>query len=103
MFRVNLYRRQIVEGQEDYGNAFIKHGQSIGEASEKHREQFGTDLNDTQIRILELLSLDVRLSAKKMARQLGVASRNVEANIKKLKSGFVVGFYRSEEKADKNQ
>ncbi len=42
-------------------------------------------MNDTQIRILELLSLDVRLSAKKMARQLGIASRNVEANIKKLK------------------
>lgn len=85
MFRVNLYRRQIIEGQEDYGKAFIKHEQSIGETSEKYREQFGTDLNDTQIRILELLSLDVRLLSKKMARQLGIASRNVEANIKKLK------------------
>lgn len=44
MFRVNLYRRQIVEGQEDYGNAFIKHGQSIGEASEKHRRNIGNSL-----------------------------------------------------------
>ena len=62
-----------------------KHRRSIGETSEKHREQLGTDLNDTQIRILELLSYNAYLSAAKMAKQLGMASRNVEANIKKLK------------------
>ncbi len=44
MFRVNLYRRQIVEGQEDYGKSFIKHEQSIGEASEKHRRNIGNSL-----------------------------------------------------------
>lgn len=96
MFRVNLYRNQIAEAQEDYGKAFNKdersigeasekHRRNIGEASEKHREQLGTDLNDTQIRILELLSYNAYLSAAKMARQLDIASRNVEANIKKLK------------------
>ena len=42
-------------------------------------------MNDTQAGILELLSLDESLSAAKMARELGMASRNVEANIKKLK------------------
>ncbi len=42
-------------------------------------------MNDTQIRILELLSVDIYLSAAKMAKQLGMAGRNVEANIKKLK------------------
>ena len=62
-----------------------KHRRSIGEVSEKYRKQFGTDLNDTQAGILELLSLDESLSAAKMARELGMASRNVEANIKKLK------------------
>ena len=56
-----------------------------GEASEKYAEQFRADLNDTQIRILELLSVDIYLSAAKMAKQLGIAGRNVEANIKKLK------------------
>ena len=54
-------------------------------ASEKDWEQFRGDLSDTQIRILELLSVDIYLSAAKMAKQLGIAGRNVEANIKKLK------------------
>ena len=96
MFRVNLYRSPMAEGQKDYdkvfykneqsiGDASEKHRRSIGETSEKHRKQYNTDLNDTQIRILELLSVDAYLSAAKMAKQLGMASRNVEANIKKLK------------------
>ena len=96
MFRVNLYRNQMTEGQNDYDQAFHKQQRNIGEASEKHRrnigeasekyaEQFRADLNDTQIRILELLSVDIYLSAAKMAKQLGIAGRNVEANIKKLK------------------
>lgn len=76
MFRVNLYRNQMSEGQN---------GHVLEEASEKHRKLFREDLNDTQIRILELLSVDERLSAVKIGRQLGIASRNVEANIKKLK------------------
>ena len=42
-------------------------------------------MNDTQMRILELLAVDGRLSAAKLARQLDIASRNIEANIKKLK------------------
>ncbi len=42
-------------------------------------------MNDTQIRILELLSVDACLSAAKMAKQIGISGRNVEANIKKLR------------------
>ena len=96
MFRVNLYRNKTAERLYDYytlleetppviGEASEKHRRSIGETSEKHRRQFRTDLNDTQIKILELLSADASLSAAKMAGQLGIAGRNVEANIKKLK------------------
>ena len=73
-----------------------KHRRNIGEASEKHRrnnektmeKQQGDsreDLSGTQKQILELLSKDTRLSAKKMAETIGISSRNVEANIKKLK------------------
>lgn len=72
-----------------------KHRGSIGETSEKHRKNIGeasqkqvnlvTGLNDTQRQILELLSEDARLSAVKLAEQIGVAGRNVESNIKKLK------------------
>ncbi len=42
-------------------------------------------MNDTQKRILELLSQDAQLSAKKIADVIGISSRNIESNIKKLK------------------
>lgn len=42
-------------------------------------------MNETQKKILEFLSKDNRLSAEKLAKKAGVASRNIEANIKKLK------------------
>lgn len=68
MFRVNLFRKVI----------------SV-ETSEKHRRSVGNDLNDTQKKILELLSQDEQLSAKKIAVKIGISSRNIEFNIKKLK------------------
>lgn len=63
------------------------------ESSEKRRRKFGISseqsrgekLNDTQKKIINLLSDNMRLSATKMAEQLGVSSRSVEKNIKKLK------------------
>ncbi len=97
MFRVNLYRnvfvieelRSIKEASEKYwgsiGEASEKHRRSIGEASEKHRSNSRADLNHTQKQILELLSQDAQLSAKKMAETIGISSRNIESNIKKLK------------------
>ena len=56
-------------------------GESIGEASEKHMPR----LNDTQIKILECLEKDEHLSAVKLAETIGVARRNIETNIQKLK------------------
>lgn len=41
-----------------------------GEASEKHQDDFGDDLNRTQKQILELLSQDARLSAKKISEKI---------------------------------
>ena len=43
------------------------------------------DLNDTQQKIIKLLLEDHQLSAVKLAEKIGVASRNIEINIKKLK------------------
>ena len=43
------------------------------------------DLNDTQQKIIKLLLEDHQLSAVKLAEKIGVASRNIENNIKKLK------------------
>lgn len=40
---------------------------------------------------MELLRIDKQLSAKKIAEQLGLGSRSIEKNIKKLKSlGFLI-------------
>ena len=46
--------------------------------------EWRTALNDTQ-QIIKLLSEDHQLSAVKLAEKIGVASRNIENNIKKLK------------------
>jgi len=70
-----------------------------GEDSEKVRKRFGessektqmNELTDTQKKILELLCYDKQLSAKKIAEKLGLGSRSIEKNIKKLKTlGFLI-------------
>ena len=73
MFRVELFRSSfpMTNGKEN-----------IGEASEV---VWRTDLNNTQQKIIKLLSEDHQLSAVKLAEKIGVASRNIENNIKKLK------------------
>ena len=62
-----------------------KHRRNIGEASEKICDVHRKKLNDTQRKILVLLSEDARLSAAEMAEQIGITRRNIEANMKKLK------------------
>ena len=59
----------------------MEENRDIGEASEKHRRNIGEvsgieqqiELNDTQQKII------------KLADRIGIASRNIESNIKKLK------------------
>lgn len=77
MFRVELFRNPypMTDDKE-------KHRRNIGEASEKQRK---ADLNDTQQKIVKLLSENPQLSAVKLAEKIGVASRNIENNIKMLK------------------
>ena len=84
MFRVELYRNSAI------GETSEKHRRNIGETSEKHRRNIGEasekkTLGDTQQKIILLLKEDNKLSASKLAERIGVASRNIEANIKKLK------------------
>lgn len=89
MFRVELFRN----------NSMAMVEKKFGEDSEKVRRKDGEDsektqiyeLTDTQKRIVELLRSDKQLSAKKIAEQLGLGSRSIEKNIKKLKTlGFLV-------------
>lgn len=44
-----------------------------------------SELSDTQKRIVNILLSDKYLSAVKIAEQLGLGSRSIEKNIKKLK------------------
>ena len=89
MFRVELFRN----------NSMAMTEKKDGEGSEKVRRKDGEDseknqiyeLTGTQKRIVELLRSDKQLSAKKIAEQLGLGSRSIEKNIKKLKSlGFLI-------------
>ena len=84
MFRVELFRNSLPMEQKNksIGEASEKHRRSIGEASEKLQE---IKLNDTQQNIVKLLFKDSSLSAAKLAEKIGVARRNIESNIKKLK------------------
>ena len=89
MFRVELFRN----------NSMAMTEKKDGEDSEKGRRKDGEDsekkqiyeLTDTQKKMVELLRIDKQLSAKKIAEQLGLGSRSIEKNIKKLKSlGFLI-------------
>lgn len=74
MFRVELFRK--------FGESSEKVRRKFGENSEKVRDY---ELNDTQKKIVKLLRADKYLSAVKIAEQLGLESRSIEKNIKKLK------------------
>ena len=80
MFRVELFRDSLPMTLENknIGETSEKHRRSIGEASEV---VWRTDLNDTQQKIIKLLSEDHQLSAVKLAEKIGVVSRNIENNI----------------------
>ena len=84
MFRVELFRNSfsMMEENNNIGEASEKHRRSIGEMPEIEQQ---TELNDTQQKIIKLLSEENQLSAVKLAENIGVASRNIESNIKKLK------------------
>lgn len=77
-----------VQGQSlsEIGEEIREHRRNIGEASEEYSK-----LNETQKKILELLSQNSQLSALKMSQEIGISSRNVESNIQILKKeGFLI-------------
>ena len=83
MFRVELFRNNSMTGSEkEAGESSEKVRRSTGEGSEIIR---GYELSDTQKKIINILLYDKQLSAAKIAEQLGMGSRSIEKNIKKLK------------------
>lgn len=71
MFRIELFRNNAIR-KESNNNKKI----------EKHRRK---ELNDTQKKIIKMLSKNNRLSARQMPEQIGISSRNIENNIRTLK------------------
>lgn len=101
MFRVELFRggdsvKRMTGTDDDILKNIDKSSGNIGEPSENigkssenigelHQGQKKYNLNDTQRKIIELLTENNKLSASKLAGEIGVASRNIEVNLKKLK------------------
>lgn len=106
MFRVELFRGgdsvKLVTGKndelsrntEESSDNIGESSDNIGEPSENigevHQEHGKHALNDTQRKIIELLTENNKLSASKLAGEIGVASRNIEVNLKKLKEQGVL-------------
>ena len=83
MFRVELFRNNsMTEAEKEVGKSSEKVRRKFGEESEIIRSY---ELSDTQKKIVNILLYDKQLSAAKIAEQLGMGSRNIEKNIKKLK------------------
>lgn len=83
MFRVELFRNNsMTELEKEAGESSEKVRRRVGEGSDIIR---GYELSDTQKKIVNLLLYDRQLSAAKIAEQLGMGSRSIEKNIKKLK------------------
>lgn len=84
MFRVELFRNSFPMASENknIGEASEEHRRSIGKVWEKHGM---VELNRTQQEIVKLLLENNQLSAVKLAEKIGIARRNIESNIKKLK------------------
>ncbi|MCR5609685.1 MAG: putative DNA binding domain-containing protein [Lachnospiraceae bacterium] len=100
MFRVSLYRKNVdlyntssVKEEIIIGETSEKTTINIGETSEKTIKNIGetsekikkVKLNSTQLKILELLQENPAMSACELANLIGISSRNIEVNIKKLK------------------
>ena len=63
----------------------MKHRKNIGRTSGEHRENSTIEMNMTQKKILELLTSKPNMTAVELSIQIGIARRNIEANIKVLK------------------
>ena len=81
MFRVELFRNLLSTKKGE------NIGENIGETLEKQRR---IEINATQRRIIELLIEDDKLSATKLAGKIGISSRSIETNIKKLKNDEIL-------------
>ena len=77
---------KLEKNQKRFGESSEKVRRKFGEKSEKDQIEIKNGrITDIQKQILEILSEDNQCSARKIAEQIGVSSRSIESNIKKLK------------------
>ena len=69
----------------DGGETSEEHRKSIGRKSGENRENGAIEMNATQKKILELLASKQNMTAVDLSVQIGIARRNIEANIKVLR------------------
>ncbi|MDR1321563.1 MAG: putative DNA binding domain-containing protein [Gracilibacteraceae bacterium] len=70
-------RGSIVENTESIVENIVENGESIAE---------NVGVNSVQIKILELMQSEPRITAKSIANEIGIAPRNVQAHIQTLKA-----------------
>ncbi|MBQ9275361.1 MAG: putative DNA binding domain-containing protein [Succinivibrio sp.] len=98
-FRVILYRRPLhppgisqpsLESLQRIGNGSVESQQRIGNRSVESRPIGDFELTDTQHKIAVMLSEEPKMTGALLAARLGIAPRNIEINIKKLKDRGVL-------------
>lgn len=76
------------ETQEQGGNRL---GENYGETSQKSIvENIVENLSETQVKIVQLMRQKPSISAKEIAKELSIASRNVQIHIKKMQIQGIV-------------
>lgn len=87
---------RLKKEQRRFGGSSEKVRRKFGEYSEKNQMEIKKMiLTDIQKQILDILSENNQCSAKIMAEQIGVSSRSIENNIKKLKEYGILERYGS--------
>ena len=91
-FRVNLYRSTASVKTPSIGKKTSVKTSSIGEKASVKTSSIGEKrLNETQTKILSLLSQNPNSSCASLADQIGISKRNIESNVGKLKAiGFLL-------------
>ncbi|MBP5436040.1 putative DNA binding domain-containing protein [bacterium] len=86
-FRVNLYRNATSVMTSNVGNTASAMTSNVGNtASAMTSNVSEKELNETQKKILSLLSLNPSSSSADIAKQIGVSKRSIERNINSLKA-----------------
>ena len=97
-FRVNLYRSSASVKKSSIGEKASVKKSSIGEKGSVKKSSIGEKgsvkkssigektLNETQAKILSLLSQNPNSSCASLAEQIGISKRNIESNVGKLKA-----------------